>query len=63
MSVSRRCPAGPIASEGAAPSSWGLHSGVNVFEQGQRVRISAAGLPEFANVRHCIPGPDGGWTV
>lgn len=34
-----------------------------MFEPGQRVRLSATGLPEFATVRHCIPEGDGGWLV
>jgi hypothetical protein len=28
------------------------------------VRVSASSMPEFARVRHAMPGPDGaGWTL
>lgn len=35
-----------------------------MFEQGQKVRVSAPSMPDFARVRHAMPGPDGdGWTL
>ena len=35
-----------------------------MFEQGQRVRVSAPSMPDFARVRHAMPAPDGGgWTL
>ncbi len=36
-----------------------------LFEQGQRVRVTAQSMPNFARVRHAMPGPDGvgGWTL
>ncbi len=35
-----------------------------MFEQGQRVRVRAMGLPDFARVRLAMPGPnEGDWTL
>lgn len=34
-----------------------------MFEQGQRVRLTESGLPEFATVNHCLPEGDGGWLL
>ncbi|WP_239311384.1 DEAD/DEAH box helicase family protein [Frankia sp. Cj3] len=35
-----------------------------MFEHGQRVRVHAAGLPDFAHVRLALPGPtEGAWTL
>ncbi|MFG1886016.1 helicase-related protein [Micromonospora sp. NPDC049102] len=35
-----------------------------MFEQGQRVRVNAAGMPEFATVRMALPGAAAGdWTL
>jgi superfamily II DNA or RNA helicase len=33
------------------------------FDKGQRVRLRAAGVPEFARVRHAMPSEDGGWSL
>ena len=35
-----------------------------MFEQGQRVRVRAANMPDFAEVRIAMPGPNqGDWTL
>lgn len=35
-----------------------------MFERGQKVRVNAPGMPDFALVRHAMEGPEGdGWTL
>src|SRR5438132_3988379 len=39
------------------------HGGDMGFDKGQRVRIRASGVPEYAQVRHAMPSEDGGWSL
>lgn len=34
-----------------------------MFEQGQRVRVCAEGVPDFATVRLAMPSSDGSWVL
>ena len=35
-----------------------------MFDRGQRVRVQAAGIPDFATIRYAIPGAaDGSWDL
>ena len=37
---------------------------MTTFDRGQRVRVQAEGIPEFATIRYAIPGDaDGSWDL